>query len=247
MANILVYLLDGKIYINLTNHCTNDCIFCLRNDKDDVCGQTLWLDNENFGADEVIEQLKAVKGKSVIARTNEVRTSQSHNTNMNEITTSNASHSPRNDNSYPPALLPSEIIFCGYGEPMLKFDVLKEVAKYIKKNYPETKIRVNTNGHANFVEKRNIVPELKGLVDEFSVSLNGATKEEYDEYSQPKFDEAYDEMKKFIKACSDEGIPVVASVVEGYKGKHLDLEKCEKIANDLGAKFRVREWITNGY
>ena len=209
MANTLVYTLDGKIYINLTNHCTNDCIFCLRNDKDDVCGQTLWLDDENFGADEVIKQL------------NELLTTQ---------------HSPL-----------TEVIFCGYGEPMLKFDVLKEVAKYIKENYPETKIRVNTNGHANFVEKRNVVPELKGLVDEFSVSLNGATKEEYDEYSRPKFDEAYDEMKKFIKACSDEGISVVASVVDGYKGRHLDLEKCEKIASDLGARFRVREWITNGY
>ena len=130
---------------------------------------------------------------------------------------------------------------------MMKLDVLKEVAKYIKNNYPESKIRVNTNGHANFVYKRNVVPELKGLIDEFSVSLNGATKEEYNELSQPKFDEAYEEMKKFIKSCADENISVVASVVEGYKGKHLDLEKCEQIANDLGAKFRVREWIVNGY
>ena len=91
------------------------------------------------------------------------------------------------------------------------------------------------------------MPELKGLIDEFSVSLNGEDKAEYDEYSQPKFDEAYDETKKFIKACSNENIPVTASVVEGYKGRHLDLEKCEKIASDLGAKFRVREWIVNGY
>lgn len=207
MTNTLAYLLDGKIYINLTNRCTNDCIFCLRNDKDDVCGQTLWLDDENSTANDVIEQFEKIYLKK-----------------------------------------PSkEVIFCGYGEPMLKFEVLKEVASYIKKNYPDIKIRVNTNGHANFVYKRNIVPELKGLVDEFSVSLNGATKEEYDEYSQPKFEEAYEEMKKFIKACSDENIPVVASVVEGYKGSHLDLEKCEKIANELGAKFRVREWIPAGY
>lgn len=207
MTNTLAYLLDGKIYINLTNKCTNDCIFCLRNDKDDVCGQTLWLDDENSTANDVIEQFEKIYLKK-----------------------------------------PSkEVIFCGYGEPMLKFEVLKEVASYIKKNYPDIKIRVNTNGHANFVYKRNLVPELKGLIDEFSVSLNGATKDEYDEYSQPKFDEAYEEMKKFIKACSDENIPVVASVVEGYKGRHLDLEKCEKIANELGAKFRVREWIPAGY
>ena len=58
------------------------------------------------------------------------------------------------------------------------------------------------------------------------------------------FDE---EVKKFIKACADENISVVASVVEGYKGRHLDLKTCEKIATDLGAKFRVREWIVNGY
>lgn len=204
MANILVYELDGKIYINLTNKCTNDCIFCLRKDKDDVCGQQLWLDDENSTAKDVINQLNKFQ-------------------------------------------LSSEVIFCGYGEPMLKLDVLKEVAHYIKSNYSDIKIRVNTNGHANYVYKRNVVPELKGLVDEFSVSLNGVSEEEYDELSQPVFKGAYEEVKKFIKACSDEGIDVVASVVEGYKGRHINLEECEKIASGLGAKFRVREWIQNGY
>lgn len=204
MSNVLVYLLDGKIYINLTNRCTNDCIFCLRKDKDDVCGQQLWLDDENSTAQDVIAQFEKFEPTK-------------------------------------------EVIFCGYGEPLLKLEVLKEVAKYIKEKYHDTKIRINTNGHANFVYKRNIVPELKGLIDELSVSLNGATSEEYDELSQPKFENAYDEVKKFIKCCSDENISVVASVVEGYKGRHLDLEACEKIASDLGAKFRAREWIVNGY
>lgn len=207
MSNILVYTLDKKIYINLTNRCTNDCIFCLRKDKDDVCGQALWLDNENSTAKDVIEQFE-------------------------KIYTDTPSQ---------------EVIFCGYGEPMLKLEELKETASYIKKQYPDTKIRINTNGHANFVYKRNVLPELKGIIDEISVSLNGTTKKEYDELSQPKFAEAYDEVKKFIKACSDEGISIVASVVDGYKGRHLNLEKCEEIAKDLGAKLRVREWIVNGY
>ncbi len=207
MSNVLVYTLDGKIYINLTNRCTNECIFCLRKDKDDVCGQALWLDDENSKASDVIEQFEKI-----------YKETQS-----------------------------KEVIFCGYGEPMLKFEVLKEVAKYIKNTYPEIKIRINTNGHANFVYKRNLVPELKGLIDEFSVSLNAPDEKEYNELSQPKFEGAYDEVKKFIKACSDEKISVIASVVEGYKGRHLDLMTCKKIASDLGAKFRVREWIVNGY
>lgn len=207
MSNVLVYTLDEKIYINLTNHCTNDCIFCLRNDKADVVGQRLWLDDETSTTQDVIEQFEEIYAKT-------------------------------------PSI---EVIFCGYGEPMMKLDVLKQTAQYIKEKYQKTRIRVNTNGHANFVYKRNVVPECKGLVDEFSVSLNGATKEEYNELSQPKFDEAYEEVKKFIKSCADENISVVASVVEGYKGRHLDLDACKKIAQDLGAKFRVREWIVNGY
>lgn len=207
MSNILVYTLEGKIYINLTNRCTNDCVFCLRKDKDDVKGQELWLDDENSTAQDVINQFEKIY-----------------------------------------SLTPSkEVIFCGYGEPMLKLDEMKDVAKYLKQIYSDIKIRVNTNGHANYVYKRNVVPEMKGLIDEFSVSLNGATKEEYDELSQPKFNEAYEEVKKFIKACADENISVVASVVEGYKGRHLNLEACKQIANNLGADLRVREWIPAGY
>lgn len=213
MSNILVYSLEEKIYINLTNRCTNDCVFCLRNDKDDVCGQTLWLDSEDFTSQDVIEQYEEI-----------LRTAQKDGVNY-----------------------ANEVVFCGYGEPMLKLDILKEVSKYIKENYPDTKIRVNTNGHANYVYKHNVVPELKGFVDEFSVSLNGVDSEEYDELSQPKFEGAYDEVKSFIKACSDSNIEVVASVVEGYKGRHIDLDTCQQISSDLGAKFRAREWIKNGY
>jgi len=204
MSNILVYKLENKIYINLTNRCTNDCIFCLRKDKDDVCGQTLWLDSEDFSAEDVIEQLKTFE-------------------------------------------LSSEVIFCGYGEPLLKFEILRQVAKYIKENYPDIKIRINTNGHANFIYKKNVIPELAGLIDEISVSLNASDSDEYDELSQPKFKNAYDEVKKFIKCCSDSGIKTVASIVDGYKGQRLDVEKCRQIAADLGAELRVREWIVNGY
>lgn len=212
MANTLAYLLDNKVYINLTNRCTNSCIFCLRNDKDDVCGQNLWLENENITVKDVITQFE---------------------TTIQPLNRS--------------TIQPTEVTFCGYGEPLLKLDLLKEVATYLKEKYPQIKLRINTNGHANFVHKRNVAKELKGLIDTISVSLNGANEEEYNKYSQPSFKNAYQEVKDFIKASADCGINTVATVVDGYKGQHIDIEECKRIATSLGATFRVREWIENGY
>lgn len=204
--NNLVYLLENKIYINLTNLCTNDCIFCIRGLKDDVAGSNMWLADENITADDVISQLKKVEDK-----------------------------------------ISSGITFCGYGEPTIKIEVLKDVAKYIKENYPNTKIRVNTNGHANAIHKRNVIDELKGLVDEFSISLNGETEELYNELSQPKIKNAYKEMKAFASNAVKAGIKTTLSVVTGYKNYDVNVDECEKIAQKIGASFRNREWLDNGY
>lgn len=204
--NNLVYTLDEKIYINLTNMCTNDCIFCLRREKDDVCGQDMWLKTEINPAEDVIEQLKKYTD-----------------------------------------LISKGVTFCGYGEPTMKIDVLKKVAKYIKDNYPNTYIKVNTNGHGNVINKRNILPELKGLVDEFSVSLNAQDEKLYNELCQPKIDNAYQSMKDFAKESSSENFKTTMSVVSGYKNYNVDLELCEYIAKEAKASFRNREWIKNGY
>lgn len=202
----LVYFLDGKIYINLTNSCTNRCVFCIRNIKDDVVGADLFLTTENVKSSDVINQLNAMKDK-----------------------------------------ISSEIVFCGYGEPMLKLDIIKEVAKYIKGNYPNVVVRINTNGHANTVYKRNVLPELKGLVDKFSISLNGENEEIYNELSQPMIENAYQSVKDFIKEAVKEGFDTTATVVTGYKNYKVDVEKCIEITKELGAKFRERPWLNNGY
>ncbi len=202
----LVYFLDGKIYINLTNSCTNRCVFCIRNIKDDVVGADLFLTTENVKAADVIEQLNAMKDK-----------------------------------------ISSEIVFCGYGEPMLKLEIIKEVAKYIKDNYPNVIVRINTNGHANAVYKRNVLPELKGLVDKFSISLNGENEEVYNELSQPLIENAYQSVKDFIRETVKEGFDTTATIVTGYKNYKVDMGKCIEITKELGAKFRERPWLNNGY
>lgn len=200
----LVYTLEGKIYINLTNKCTNNCVFCIRAIKDDVVGADLFLKTEDFTAKDVIDQLKKFE-------------------------------------------MSDEIVFCGYGEPIIKLDILKEVAKYIKENYPNVKIRVNTNGQGNLIHKRDIVPELKPLIDRISVSLNGENEEEYERISKPNLKNTYSAVKDFISECVKAGIDTTATVVSGYKGYEVDVKKCEEITKSLGAKFRERPWIENGY
>lgn len=206
----LVYSINNEkspetVYVNLTNSCTNSCVFCLRTQKDDVCGANMWHDGE-YTLDDIINQFQ----------------------------------------SYNPT--PKEVVFCGYGEPFLRREMMKEFCKYLRKNYPEIKIRVNTNGHANAIYKTNVAEEFKDLIDAVSVSLNASNSSEYYEICKPKIQNAYSEVKKFIKACVDAGIDVSASVVTGFDKIHnIDVEKCEEISRELGAKFRNREFITNGY
>ncbi len=152
-------------------------------------------------------------------------------------------------NSAQKVLEGGEIVFCGYGEPLIKFEEVKKICQYIKKEMPELKIRINTNGHGNFVNKKNIVPELKGLIDSISISLNAQNEKLYREISQPKFEGAYEAMLDFAKECVKEGIDTTMSVVSKFEEDkyNVDIEKCEQIAKSLGAKFRNREWIKEGY
>ena len=152
-------------------------------------------------------------------------------------------------NSAKKVLEGGEIVFCGYGEPLIKFEEVKKICQYVRKEMPELKIRINTNGHGNFVNKKNIVPELKGLVDNISISLNAQNEELYNKISQPKFEGAYEAMLDFARECVKCGIDTTMSVVSKFREDEykLDIEKCEQIAHDIGAKFRNREWIKEGY
>ena len=205
----LVYSINNEpnpktVYVNLTNACTNSCVFCLREQKDDVCGAEMWHD-DNYTLEDVIEQFR----------------------------------------NYTPT--PQNVVFCGYGEPFLKKDMMKKFAQYLRENYPEIKIRVNTNGHANAIYKTNVAEEFKGLLDEASVSLNSDNSEQYNEICQPKIENAYEAVKDFLKCCKEVGIKTYASVVTGFDEREINVENCEKIAKELGAEFRNREFITNGY
>ncbi len=133
-----------------------------------------------------------------------------------------------------------EIVFCGYGEPLMRFDTVMEVCRYIKKN-SNASIRINTNGHANHCAGRDVTPEMKGLVDTISISLNASTAAEYQKICKCDFGEdGFWEMLDFAKKAKEYVPHVVLSVVDVI-GKD-EIEACRKIAQDIGVEYRVREY-----
>lgn len=134
-----------------------------------------------------------------------------------------------------------EIVFCGYGEPLARLDVVKKVCTELKKGGAKS-IRLNTNGQASLFYGRDIVPELAGLVDTVSISLNAHNATTYVALCAPKEgEEAYYALLDFAKKCAGVIPRVVLSVVE-WPG--VDVEACRDIARDLGVEFRVRKPVS---
>lgn len=128
-----------------------------------------------------------------------------------------------------------EIVFCGYGEPFLRLDLIKEVAKWIKEQ--GGRVRVNTNGQGNLIHGRKILPELAGLIDSISISLNAHNSETYNKICNPVKSDAFEAVIEFIKDAK-KYVPFVQVTVVDLK--EVDIKKCEEIANSLGIKFKVR-------
>lgn len=135
----------------------------------------------------------------------------------------------------------NEVIFCGFGEPTCRLDALLETAKWLKANCETVKFRLNTNGLGDLVNNRPIAEELCEILDTISVSLNAGTKEEYMRVTRPKFENAWEAMRKFTADCVKTGkAQVVMSVVDVIS--HEQIETSREVAESLGAVLRVRTY-----
>lgn len=131
-----------------------------------------------------------------------------------------------------------EVVFCGYGEPTLRLNVILDVAKKLKEK--GFRLRLNTNGHGNVINKRNILPDLKGLIDEISISLNAHDSETYNKICRPKVEgDMFSVVKEFIRE-SKKYIPKV--VVTSLDLNEIDLPMVRAIVEELGAELKIRHF-----
>lgn len=196
----LIYGYRRRLYLNVTNRCTNECVFCQRMSDYMLFGHFLKLDGEPSAS-------------AILAGIED--------TDMFE-----------------------ELVICGMGEPTMRLDVVLELARALRER--GCRIRLNTNGHGSRINRRDITPELAGLVDSVAITMNAHDQETYNRISCPNEpDRSFKEMLDFTRKVRRH-VPDVRMKVLALP--EVDLERCRVIAEeDLNVRFQVRAWRPNGY
>ena len=132
-----------------------------------------------------------------------------------------------------------EVVFCGYGEPTERLPELLELARHIKAKYGR-QIRLNTNGLADLIWGRPTAPDLKGVIDAVSISLNEADAQKYLDLCHPRFGlQSYDAIIRYIEDVKNY-VPYVAVSVVTHAISADSLQRCREKAEELGVVFKMR-------
>ncbi len=136
----------------------------------------------------------------------------------------------------------SEVVFCGYGEPTEAFDVLKEVAHWLKEN-TDLPVRINTNGQGSLICGRDIAPELEGLIDALSISLNTPDAADYLALTRSRYGEqAFDAVLDFARRAKAY-VPNITLTTVGSTITPEQEAECARICEDLGVNYRIRPLV----
>ena len=135
----------------------------------------------------------------------------------------------------------NEVVFCGFGEPLERLDIVLEISKWLKKKDTEV-VRVDTNGQGYLLNNnRDVVKELKEAgINKVRVSLNTHNKVTYNEVCNPNFENAYEKILEFIQKSLKENIETEVTAVTIPE---VELIKVREIAERMGAKFSTRQYI----
>ncbi len=130
-----------------------------------------------------------------------------------------------------------EIVFCGVGEPLLRLDDVIQITRWMVHN-TEIPVRVNTAGTVQrLYPGRDVASELRRAgVKRISISLNAVTPDDYDNLCRPKYDDAYEDLLRFVHRCKEKGLETTVSFITDL----ADEEQAEALALALGVKAIFR-------
>jgi TatD DNase family protein len=124
------------------------------------------------------------------------------------------------------------ITFAGFGEPLLRLDVLCEAAAMIKDSHHGAPLRVKTNGLIAAKQGARVASRLKDSgIDKVSIALLSANPEHYKAIMQPK-EGSFSDVCSFVIACAEAGIDVECTAVER---PDVNIGNVRALALSLGA------------
>ncbi|MBN2319268.1 MAG: radical SAM protein [Acidobacteria bacterium] len=143
----------------------------------------------------------------------------------------------------------NEFIWCGFGEPTYRLDIITEAADWLHRG--GATVRLNTNGHACLIHGRDVLAELAAAVDAVSVSLNAPNCQRYVELCLPdpgsvsgnevKSPEDFWESTIDFLARAPEYFKEVQASVVGFTLSTEEIEETRILAHSIGIeRFRVR-------
>lgn len=195
-----------RLYLNVTNRCTNRCSFCVRNFQPGLGDGRLWGGSEP-GLEDLLDAVDRRGGADKF----------------------------------------SEIVWCGFGEPTFRLDLILEASPVFRA--AGTRVRLDTNGHACLIHDRDVLPALAAVLDEVFVSLNAPSCERYIELCRPSDDDLdrdleperfWHSMMEFLARSIGQFDEVQASVV-GHVLEMDEIDACRDLAESLGCHhLRVR-------
>ena len=133
----------------------------------------------------------------------------------------------------------TEVVFCGYGEPMERAEDVAFLGRYIKENLG-LPVRLNTNGLGDKIHGKPTAKMLEGAVDIVSISLNQCDREKYNAVTRPKWKDGFDAMISFAADCKKFVPKVMFTVVDVIPPE--DISRCKALAMSLGIELRVRAY-----
>jgi len=135
----------------------------------------------------------------------------------------------------------TELVFCGYGEPTERLDVLMAAARHAKARKPDLRVRINTNGLSDLIHGAPTAPQLQGVVDAVSISLNASDPDAYLRLCRPKFGlKSWQAMIDFAQSCRAYVPDVTLTIVGSPVTAPDEQARCKAIADGIGVRLRIR-------
>ncbi len=135
-----------------------------------------------------------------------------------------------------------EVVFCGFGEPTMRLDVLVELLHYVKEKHPEIPTRLNTNGLGELEYGREISADFEGILDTVSISLNASNPERYYTLTRAKYGiRSYEALLDFAEHSKKYVPHVVLTIVDKVEGPE-EIARCQKICEERQLTLRVRAY-----